>query len=100
MPTETQTVLTSSLRAKQAKPGKAGILAEITHLLRLNEMSTEQIAEIYLQSCLKQGLAMLELAPNAGAGKSRGGDWAGHSETSDVLVKSTATCGNYTMKEF
>lgn len=54
------------MRPMKAKKEKAGILAEISHLLRMNGMSTGQISEIYRQACLQQGVALMDLCPHAG----------------------------------
>lgn len=54
------------MRPIKERKGRVGVLAEISHLLRMNGMSTGQISEIYRQSCLRQGLAILDMVPNAG----------------------------------
>ncbi|EKX40500.1 hypothetical protein GUITHDRAFT_113289 [Guillardia theta CCMP2712] len=54
------------MRPKKENMGRVGILAEVAQLLRLNDSSTGDICEIYRQLCLKQGLAIIDLIPNAG----------------------------------
>ncbi|EKX39886.1 hypothetical protein GUITHDRAFT_114135 [Guillardia theta CCMP2712] len=54
------------MRPKKENMGRVGILAEVAQLLMLNDSSTGDICEIYSQLCLKQGLAIIDLIPNAG----------------------------------
>ncbi|EKX31814.1 hypothetical protein GUITHDRAFT_121998 [Guillardia theta CCMP2712] len=54
------------MRPKKENMGRVGILAEVAQLLMLNDSSTGDICEIYRQLCLKQGLAIIDLIPNAG----------------------------------
>lgn len=54
------------MRPKKENMGRVGILAEVAQLLMLNDSSTGDICQIYRQLCLKQGLAIIDLIPNAG----------------------------------
>lgn len=54
------------MRPKKESMGRVGILAEVAQLLMLNDSSTGDICQIYRQLCLKQGLAIIDLIPNAG----------------------------------
>ena len=51
---------------KDKHSGKAGALAEFSHLLKMNGMNSAGITEIYRQHLLQQGIAVLEVQPEAG----------------------------------
>ena len=54
------------MRPKKENMSRIGILAEVAQLLKLNDASAGDICEIYRQMCLRQGLAIIDLIPNAG----------------------------------
>eukprot|EP00960_Hanusia_phi_P002128 61409-Hanusia_phi.AAC.1 len=54
------------LRAKRRAGGNMGGLAELTHLLSLNNMSAADISRIFQQQLLLHALPVLEMTPNAG----------------------------------
>ncbi|EKX32807.1 hypothetical protein GUITHDRAFT_120999 [Guillardia theta CCMP2712] len=79
---------------KDKHSGKAGALAEFSHLLKMNGMNSAGITEIYRQHLLQQGIAVLEVQPEAGMQLE-----VKTKRRNQVLVKSKAQKGRFTREE-